>query len=347
MSKPLVLLTGATGMVGYRILVHLLQAGYSVRCAVRTTASFERIASLAPTKSYLSQLSSVLVPDITVPGAYDEAVVGITHVIHVASPIFATSLDSAAVDDDFESSLLRPAVRGTTNMLEAAAKQATIKRIVITGSMGSLVANFEGYAELITEDTRRHDFGRPFASEPHAYIASKSLAFQAAKDFMAQNEGLSFDLVHILPAFVIGRDDTVTDPSQIIKGTNGCVMPSLLGHARPPVPGATVHIDDVAEMHLLALDMDKVKGGEDFLACCTDGKEGQWADCLEIASRRFPEAVEDGRLKLVAPEDAPTLPNPVSNKKAREVMGITFKSYAEQVVSVVEHYLELLGKAQN
>lgn len=346
MPSSLVLLTGATGMVGYRILIRLLQAGYSVRCAVRSTASFDRITSLAPTKPYLSQLSSVLVPDITVPGAYDEAVIGITYVIHVASPIFATSLEEVSEDDDFESSLLRPAVRGTTSMLEAAGKQSTIQRVVITGSMGSLVANIEGYAELITEDTRRHDFTRPFEAEPLAYIASKTLAFQAAKDFMNQNKGLSFDLVHILPVFVIGRDDTVTDPSQIMKGTNGCVMPALLGHPRRPVPGSTVHIDDVAEMHLLALDKDKVKGGEDFLASCTDGKEGQWADCLEIARRRFPEAVDDGRLKLVAPEDAPTVPNPVSNKKAREVMGIKFKSYEEQVVSVVEHYLELLGKLQ-
>lgn len=337
-SPSLVLLTGATGMVGYRILVRLLQSSYTVRCAVRTQASFDRIASLAPTQPYASQLSSVLVPDIAAPNAYDEAVIGATHIIHVASPIFG---DVQPGPDDFETAILRPAVRGTMNMLEAAAKEPLVKRVVVTGSMSSLVANFEGYAELITEDTRRHAFTRPFETDIQAYIAAKSLAFQAAKEFMKGQRG--FDLVHILPTYVIGRDDTVTDPAQIAKGTNSMVMGVLLGYPRRAVPGATVHIDDVAEMHLLALDKEKVQGGEDFLACCTDAKEGRWADAMDIVRAMFPEAVETGVLKPVAPEEAATLPNPVSNRKAREVMCMQFKSYEEQVVSVVQHYLELVG----
>lgn len=347
MSKPLVLVTGATGMIGYAVLLRLLQAGYQVRCAVRSQASFDRMVSLAPTQPYLSQLSNVIVPDITVAGCYDEAVAGdVTYVVHVASPIPTYAEPDA---DDFELTILRPAVRGTINMLEAAAKQASIKRVVITGSMGSLTAYVEFYERMtpVTEDTRAHDFTRPFASEQQAYLASKTLAFQAAKDFMAQNQAkATFDVVHILPAFVIGRDETVTDPKHIAKGSNGCLMASLLGLPRPILPGAMVHLDDIAEMHLQALDTDTVPGGHDFLGCCIDNEPVHWTDAYDIVKRRFPDALDAGLIKLAAPEDAATFPTLVSNKKAREIMGIKFKSYEEQVVSLVEHYLELVGRAQ-
>lgn len=344
MPDSLVLLTGVTGMVGYSVLLRLVRSGYRVRCAVRTQSSFDRIASLAPTQPYLSQVSSILVPDMGVDGAYDDAAADVTYIIHVASPI--PLLDGEDSTDDYESSMLQPAVRGTLNMLEAATKhKPVIKRVVMTGSMSSLCATIEAFETLLDEDTRRHEFKRPFESQPYAYIASKTLAFQAAKDFMKVQR--DFELVHVLPAFIIGRDETVTNASQIAKGSNGVVMASLLGHPRPPVGGASVHLDDIAEMHLRALTVD-TQGGKyvDFLGCCTDSQTVQWTDAYEIVKRRYPQAVEAGLVKFVDAENAATLPNPISNKRAREVMGIQFKSYEEQVVSVMDHFLELVQAKQ-
>ena len=34
-----------------------------------------------------SQLSFIVVPDITVPGAFDDAVKGVSYIVHIASPI--------------------------------------------------------------------------------------------------------------------------------------------------------------------------------------------------------------------------------------------------------------------
>ena len=41
-AKPTILLTGATGYVGGRLLPRLLSSRYSVRCAVRNTESLSR-----------------------------------------------------------------------------------------------------------------------------------------------------------------------------------------------------------------------------------------------------------------------------------------------------------------
>ncbi|KAL7903643.1 hypothetical protein GGI35DRAFT_487264 [Trichoderma velutinum] len=77
MAGDLVLLTGATGFIGFRTLVLLLKAGYKVRTAVRNVAGFEKIKALKSAAPYASQIQHIIVPDITVPGAYDDAVKGL------------------------------------------------------------------------------------------------------------------------------------------------------------------------------------------------------------------------------------------------------------------------------
>ena len=126
-------MTGGTGHIGYRTLVQLLEAGYKVRAAVRNQPGFDKIANLPSTKKYQSELTSVVVPDITIPGAYDEAVKGVKYVVHVASPLMGNTKG-----DDFEATIIKPAVQGTLGILESSAKVGGIERVVITASVGSI-----------------------------------------------------------------------------------------------------------------------------------------------------------------------------------------------------------------
>lgn len=67
-------------MIGFRTLILLLeQGGFNVRVAVRSQSSYNKLLSYKPLAPYKSQLESAFVSDITVPGAYDEAVKGVTH----------------------------------------------------------------------------------------------------------------------------------------------------------------------------------------------------------------------------------------------------------------------------
>src|ERR1700712_1023545 len=88
--SPLVLITGATGHVGFTVLTTALKSGYQVRAAVRSPAKGTAISSNLAVQSLhlpVSSLSFITVPDLTVPGAYDLAVQEVDYIIHVASPI--------------------------------------------------------------------------------------------------------------------------------------------------------------------------------------------------------------------------------------------------------------------
>ncbi|OAA50336.1 reductase [Metarhizium rileyi] len=339
MTGNLVLLTGATGMIGFKTLALLLEDGYAVRAAVRTQAGFDKISSLPSVQKYRSQLTSFIVPEITVPGAYDEAVKGVKYIVHVASPLAGNVKET-----DYEASLVRPAIQGTLGILESALKTTGIERVVITGSVASIASSARlASGEVIDESTHEVETEGPFVTELEAYSASKALAYRAAKDFVAANEP-AFDVIHMMPVFVLGRDETVTEASSIAKGTNGLIMGPLLGHARDyPLNGTGVHVDDVARMHVLALNPE-VPGNQDFLAAGPNFGAVDWAESFAIVKRRFPKQCADGVFKFEGIAKPVTTIARVDNAKASRVLGMEFKTYEEQVVSIVDHFLELTGR---
>ncbi|KAK4085030.1 uncharacterized protein Triagg1_20 [Trichoderma aggressivum f. europaeum] len=339
MAGELVLVTGATGMIGFRTLVFLLEAGYKARAAVRNQAGFDKISQLKPVAPYASQLTSVIVPDITVPGAYDEAVKGVDYIVHVASPLAS----NAPPGIDHESYMIQPAIRGTVGILESAAKTTGIKKIVITGSILSLVdTETFGSGSYINEETRTTTAPGPYSSHLDAYAVAKATAFNKTKEWVAETKP-SFSVNHVFPVFVLGRDDTVTTAEQIIKGTNNLLMGPLFGSTRPPIPGGSVHLDDVARLHVLALD-PKVESGQDFLAASQPLEPFQWSDAASIIKKHFPKAAADGIFQLDNVEKVVTRQAKVDSTKAEKLFGFKFKNYEEQVQSVVSHYLELAGK---
>lgn len=86
MAKPLVLITGAIGLIGFRTLVCALQAGYAVRVAIRKSTQESEIRNAASIQPYIQDVSFILVPDMAAPSAYDTAVEATQYAIHVASP---------------------------------------------------------------------------------------------------------------------------------------------------------------------------------------------------------------------------------------------------------------------
>ncbi|KAG5956257.1 hypothetical protein E4U58_006688 [Claviceps cyperi] len=340
-SQGLVLLTGATGMVGFRILMRLLESGYSVRAAVRTQAGFDRISSLPCISSHTSQLSSIVVPNIAAPFAYYEAVKGAKFVVHVASPL-GEAAAHLTTQEDLEEHIIRPAVKGTTGLLEAAQWAKSVKRVVITGSLVSIVPQKRIVSgALIDENTLDVDISLSGGlTRSNAYAWSKALTFAAIQDFL-RDKRPQFTVGNILPVFIIGRDDKITAvKTYYSKGSNGFLMRPLLGIKNhiTVMGGNSVDLDDVAELHVRALDENLTTGNETFIAAAGPMR---WSDCFDIVQRRFPKECAEG----VFPFDDILRPSTsavnVDNSKAKRLLGREFKTYEEQVVSVVEHYLEL------
>lgn len=80
-------LTGATGHVGFKVLVDLLKAGYSVRASVRRAEQGETLKTHKKVAPYASKFESVVVPDITIDGAFDSVLDGVVYIEHIASPL--------------------------------------------------------------------------------------------------------------------------------------------------------------------------------------------------------------------------------------------------------------------
>ncbi|OLN83311.1 putative uncharacterized oxidoreductase C513.07-like protein 1 [Colletotrichum chlorophyti] len=339
LPDELLLITGVTGHVGFCVLLHALRAGHTVRCAVRSEAKAAFIRSrpsILALNLPRARLNFTIVPDITADGAYDEAIRGVSSVIHVASPLATADSVPRELHQEY---FIQPAVRGTIGMLEAAKRAGTVKRVVITSSIVALasVEQMEGRERRTTpvQPTERTGFKpEPYESEFAAYAASKVAALAGAEAWLAR-EKPTFDVVHIHPSFVLGRNEVATSASEAIKGTNAVVLATLLGKKWGcSFAGATVHVDDVARAHVQAL-LPSVPGNRSYIL----STKARWNDAKLIAKRSFPEAVER---KLVSScGSVGTTPIEFDASASEEVFGFKLQGFEAQVRSLVGHFVEL------
>ncbi|KAL9112196.1 MAG: hypothetical protein Q9227_003573 [Pyrenula ochraceoflavens] len=341
MAGDLILISGVSGHIGYRTLVEALSAGYQVRAQVRGESSLQKVKTAPSIQPYLSHLSFITVPDIEAEGAWDEAVKGAKYIIHVASPIASPKYQ----DNEWEEKLISPAVRGTLSLLNSALRVAgpQLSRIVITASTLSIIPWTDVLAEsgtTYTENSRTQRPSGPFGSTFEAYSASKVASFLETEYFL-RREKPQWDVNFIAPSFTIGANELVTDASEILAGTNGTAFGIVLGEKSVvPTPSMSVHVNDIAKMHVRALD-PSVAGGQVFIGVSNLSRT-RWEDAERIVRRNFPEAVVKGLLPLGG--ERPTKNLNIDNSLTRKTLGMDFMDFEEQVKSVTEHYLKLKGE---
>lgn len=187
----------------------------------------------------------------------------------------------------------------------------------------------------------------PFSDHFHAYTASKVMTLNATREWMDSHQPV-FDVINIQPTVVIGRDDTVTDAKDITRGSNNFItgpllLGSILGNGSRAWEGASVHLDDVALMHVRSLNPD-IAGNQDFLATSQPPDGVEWAQVFDIVERAYPNECADGIFEIHTKSRPETRRLHISSAKAERAFDMKFKTFEEQVVSVVDHYLELLGR---
>jgi nucleoside-diphosphate-sugar epimerase len=337
-GKRLVLLTGGTGFIGFSTLVQTLAAGYQVRAAIRRESSIAEIKAVKSIQQYLSALTFIVVPDITAPGAFDEAVKDVDYIIHLASPL-------AIPSDDHEKTIIQPAVRGTVGILHSALKAPTLKRVVITASIVSVMP-LPGFMDptfrdVVYPNTSVPDMSGPYGDPFHAYASSKNQAYNATTRFVEENKP-SWSLVNVMPAFVVGRNELAIAKGRkaVNSGTNATAMTSIMGMQNPDGLWAlTCHVEDVAYTHVQALDEVKVPKSTN-LGVVYKGKEGGiiWDDSIDVVKKHFPKEVESGVFPLGGTQGSKKLYFDAT--ETEKVLGFKFKSWEEQVLSVAGAYAE-------
>lgn len=234
-SSDLVLLTGASGFVGAAVARALLRRGCKVRAMARASSPRTNLADLD---------AEIVVGDLLDRASLDRAMAGVACLCHVAADYRIWAPDSEEI--------VRNNLAGTRNVMEAALA-AGVERIVYTSSVATLLPDPAGAA----------DETRPAAPDQAigAYKRSKVEAERLVERMVAER-GLR--AVIVLPSTPIGpRDVRPTPTGRIVVEAASGRMPAFVESGLN-----LVHVDDVAEGHVLALERGRigeryVLGGQD------------------------------------------------------------------------------------
>ncbi|KAL6237276.1 hypothetical protein BDW75DRAFT_204691 [Aspergillus navahoensis] len=319
----LVLITGATGFIGSQVALRTLEAGFNVCLVVRREGQIEKLCRIF--SQYNDRMKFAVVPDITSPGGFDEALQGVEYVIHVASPLAGSGSD-----------LLTPAVKGTLSVLQSAVNVSGIRKVVITASVLSLIPMRPVKDGLVVREDNEVEFTIDAESlrtlPPMAqYHASKLAAHKAVLDFAATNNA-PFDVVTIHPVFVFGRS-LIQETADQLGGTNGLLFKSLVSETPLMDRFDGVHVDDVAAAHVKALTTkgSTINGVQPYLLAA---EQRSWREVYAFLTTRYPSLP----LKL-KPMDSPGYT--VDTTRAQRELGIVFRPMEEQVADVVDQQLKL------
>lgn len=228
MGDP-VLVTGASGFVGSAVARALVARGDDVRVLLREGSSRKNIEGID---------CRILIGDMRDVKAVTKAMEGVRHVFHVAADYRLWARDPTEI--------VRNNLEGARAVMEGA-RTTGIERIVYTSSVAAL----KPVAGRAVDETSRHDEVTVIGVYKKSKLVAERLVERLA------GEGLP--VVIVSPSTPIGPRDIKPTPTGriIVEAANGR-MPAFVDTGLN-----LVHVDDVAQGHLLALDKGRI--GENYI----------------------------------------------------------------------------------
>ncbi|TAJ46613.1 MAG: NAD-dependent epimerase/dehydratase family protein [Herbiconiux sp.] len=313
-----VLVTGASGYLGTRLIADLLLSGTEVRGTVRSRDSEAEIRMAVRRSgaddSGLQFVEAGLLSD----DGWSEAVAGIEEVYHLASPmVLTTGLDE----------VVRPARDGALRVLRAA-RAASVRRVVLTSSFAAV-----GYSPKPVRDYDESDWTDPETPGLAPYPLSKTLAERAAWTFIDE-EGDGMELVVVNPTWIAGPTLTATARSSLqmftamLDGTMQAVPRQLFGIA---------DVRDVAALHIAGMATPDA-AGKRYLALA-DGPTMSFLDVATVLRDRLgPLAQRVPTTELPGDEPAPLV---IRNERAKRELGFRPRPAEDTIVETAESLRDL------
>lgn len=148
------------------------------------------------------------------------------------------------------------------------------------------------------------------ASGFQRYINSKIAATNLVDEYVASPEfsDSHFSIVNIMPGWILGPEELTRNKQEALKGSNVILawlfadlslapFLNLPADEFPPLLSETVHLDDVVEAHVNALETDRVRGKYQSFLLCSDAPTGpKWMDAVDIVRKQLPQEVAEGKI---------------------------------------------------
>jgi dihydroflavonol-4-reductase len=251
-----VLVTGASGFVGSAVARKLAQRGHRVRVLMRKTSPKTNLAGLdaEPVEGDMMDAASMR-----------GAIKGARYLFHVAADYRLWARDPEEI--------VRNNREGTRNVMEAALAEG-VEKIVYTSSVATLkpIAG-----QSVGEDSRHSE-----QSAVGAYKRSKVVAERVVEAMIAER---NLPATIVSPSTPIGpRDVKPTPTGRILVEAATGRMPAYVDTGLN-----LVHVDDVADGHLLALDKGKI--GERYILGGQDATLAQMLAVIADLSNRKPPRI--------------------------------------------------------
>ncbi|XVF71300.1 hypothetical protein PTKIN_Ptkin12aG0025900 [Pterospermum kingtungense] len=301
-AEKVVCVTGASGFIASWLVKLLLQRGYTVKATVRDPNDAKKtrhLVSLDGAKERLHLFKAELMDE----GCFDSIVDGCHGVFHVATPVILSAADPQA-------EIIGPAIKGTVNVLKSCAKAGSIKRVVITSSLASVVHNGKPLTpDVVVDETW---FSDPLLCEEEKrwYPLSKTLAEESAWRFAKDN---GIDLLTIHPGIVFGP---LLQPA--LNSSSELIIALAKGEFPFPFPTCNfVDVRDVALAHIQAF--------EDPSACgryCLVERSAPFFEVQRMLYKLYPTLHNNENFEEDQ-EKPPEKTFQVSNEKAKS-LGVSF-----------------------
>ena len=332
-----VLVTGVSGFIAKHVALDLLNTGFSVVGTIRNLDRADEVKqTLVNAKADVSELEFVQC-DLGSDENWDDALSRCDYVQHVASPF--------PIKQPSDRFALVPAARDGALRVLKAAKNANIKRIVMTSSMVAMMyrARRPNQMEINEDDWSDVNWNRLTP-----YIVSKTMSEKAAWQWADENDWKQ-NLVTINPGFVLGPalDEHIGTSLSVIKLFMTGAYPAV-----PPVAFPVVDVRDLAKLHVRAMTNDKTPGRRLIGSANTI----TMADMAKIIKNKFPDfarkiptrqlpkfmvhliSIFDRTLKTIIPDLGVT---PVAKSQyVTELTGVEFRPADQAVIAAAQSLID-------
>lgn len=165
-----VLVTGANGFIASHVIDVLLEQGYNVRGTVRNEKAW--LNQYFENKYGTGRFETHILTTMDQKSAFDEAVKGVSGIVHLVRSIQESPLNSAIMMENYtdpcpfqatdvsfgtDANIVVPkVVAGTVNMLESAAKEASVKSVLLTSSSSAALIPEPNKKGVVVDESKRH-----------------------------------------------------------------------------------------------------------------------------------------------------------------------------------------------